>query len=333
MSLDKIRTIAADIKAKKIKPIYFLQGEEPYFIDTLSKYIEDNVLTEAEKGFNQMTFYGRDVTIDDIVSNAKRYPMGADRQVIIVREAQDLSRSIENLLPYVQNPQPSTVLVMCYKYKTLDGRTKLGKTIASIGVLFESKKMYDNQIPDWIKRVLAAKGFTIDQKASMMLVEFIGSDLSRINNELQKLQLILKPGQHISDAIIEENIGISKDFNNFELQSAIGALNYKKAFAIIQYFGQNPKNNPIVVTTGILNSFFSKIMIYHGSANNSEAQKLMGVHPYFWKEYELAARNFNMKRASAAIHHIRKIDNKSKGIGSNATPSDLFKELLIGLFS
>ena len=333
MPLDKIKSIIGDIKKGNIKPIYFLMGEEPYYIDGISQYIEKNLLSEEEKGFNQTVLYGRDVSIEDIISNAKRYPMMSERQVVIVKEAQDLSRTIENLVSYAKNPQPTTVLVMCYKYKTLDGRKTLAKEIKKTGVLFESKKIYDNQVPDWISRVLAAQGYTITPKASQMLVEFLGNDLSKVNNELEKLQLILKPGEQITPQIIEENIGISKDFNNFELQNAIGAKDIKKAFAIIQYFSQNPKNNPIVVTLGMLYSFFSKLLRYHALADTREAAKALGVHPFFIKDYQLAARNYPMKKVSAVIAGIRTVDMKSKGVGAgNMTQGDLLKELLIEIF-
>ena len=333
MPLDKIKSIIGDIKKGNIKPIYFLMGEEPYYIDGISQYIEKNLLSEEEKGFNQTVLYGRDVSIEDIISNAKRYPMMSERQVVIVKEAQDLSRTIENLVSYAKNPQPTTVLVMCYKYKTLDGRKTLAKEIKKTGVLFESKKIYDNQVPDWISRVLAAQGYTINPKASQMLVEFLGNDLSKVNNELEKLQLILKPGEQITPQIIEENIGISKDFNNFELQNAIGAKDIKKAFAIIQYFSQNHKNNPIVVTLGMLYSFFSKLLRYHALADTREAAKALGVHPFFIKDYQLAARNYPMKKVSAVIAGIRTVDMKSKGVGAgNMTQGDLLKELLIEIF-
>ena len=308
MPLDKVKTIINDIKKGHTKPMYFLMGNEPYYIDGISKYIEENVLTDAEKGFNQMVLYGRDISVDDIVSNAKRFPMMAEKQVIIVKEAQDLSRTIENLLAYAQNPQPTTILVLCYKYKTLDKRKKLVKAIAETGVIFESKKLYENQVPDWIKRVLAGKGYTITPKAAQMLVEFLGTDLSKVNNELEKLQLILKPGEQITPQIIEENIGISKDFNNFELQNAIGAKDIKKAFAIIQYFAQNPKNNPLLMTVALLYSFFTKLLKYHALSNKREAAKVLGVNPYFVKDYQTAARNYPMKKVSAIIGVLKEID-------------------------
>ena len=334
MPLDKAKSIINGIKSGDLKPIYFLMGEEPYYIDGIAKFIENTVLTEEEKGFNQMVLYGRDVSIDDIVSSAKRYPMMAEKQVVIVKEAQELSRTIESLVAYVENPQPTTVLVICYKYKTLDKRKKLAKLIEKTGVLFESKKLYENQVPDWIRRVLAGRGFTITPKASQMLVEFLGNDLNKVNNELEKLGLILQAGEQITPQHIEENIGISKDFNNFELQNAIGARDIKKAFTIIQYFSQNPKNHPLVMTVSLLYSFFSKVLKYHALGNKSEAPKALGVSPYFMKDYELAARNYSMKKVSAVISTIREIDMKSKGVGAaNLSQGDLLKELLVKIFN
>ncbi|UAB80229.1 DNA polymerase III subunit delta [Marixanthomonas sp. SCSIO 43207] len=334
MPLDKAKTIITDIKNGNVKPIYFLMGEEPYYIDGISSFIKDTILSEEEKGFNQIVLYGRDVSIDEIVSNAKRYPMMADKQVVIVKEAQDLSRTIENLAAYAENPQPTTVLVICYKYKKLDARKKLAKTIKKTGELFESKKLYENQVPDWIKRVLAGRGYTITPKAAQMLTEFLGNDLSKVNNELQKLQLIIKPGAQITPQLIEQNIGISKDFNNFELQNAIGERDIKKAYSIVQYFAQNPKNNPLVMTVALLYSFFSKLLKYHALTDKTQASKALGVNPYFIKDYQLAARNYPMKKVSAIIGHIREVDMKSKGVGAaNIEQGDLLKEMLVKIFN
>ena len=334
MPSEKAKQIVNDIKKGDIKSVYFLMGEEAYYIDAISNFIESTILSEEEKGFNQMVLYGRDVSIDDIVSHAKRYPMMAERQVIIVKEAQDLSRTIEELVAYVENPQPTTVLVFCYKYKTLDKRKKLSKTMAKNAVLFESKKLYENQVPDWIRRVLSGRGHTITPKAAQMLVEFLGNDLAKINNELQKLQLIMQPGEQITPQLIEENIGISKDFNNFELQKAIGEKNVKRAFAIMQYFHQNPKKNPLVMTVALLYGFFAKLLKYHSLSNKGDAAKVLKVSPYFVKDYQVAARNYPMKKVSAIISSIRDIDMKSKGVGaSNLSQADLLKELLIKIFN
>ncbi len=333
MALDKAKQILTQIKNGTTQPIYFLMGEEPYYIDVISKYIEDKVLSEEEKGFNQTILYGRDIEITHIIEAAKRFPMMAEKQVIIVKEAQDLTRVIDQLLPYIENPMPSTVLVICYKYKKLDKRKKIYKAIEKSGVLFESKKLYDNQVPDWIKTVMAGKGYHISPKASQMLVEFLGNDLGKINNELEKLRLICKPDEPISAELIEENIGISKDFNNFELQSAISQRDIKKAFGIVQYFAHNPKSHPIVLTVSLLFNFFSKVLKYHSLTQKSQAPRALGVSPYFIKDYEIAARNYPMKKVSANIAAIREIDVKSKGVGANLSQADLLKELLVKLMN
>jgi len=329
--VEGINQIVTDIKSGNIKPIYFLMGEESYYIDKISDYIEKNVLNEEEKSFNQMVLYGRDVSIDDIISNAKRFPMMAERQVVIVKEAQDLSRTIENLVSYAENPQPSTVLVICYKYKTLDKRKKLSKTIEKHGVLLESKKLYENQVGDWIRRVLSGKSYTIEPKATLMLVEFLGTDLAKINNELEKLLLILPQGSLITAAHIEENIGISKDFNNFELRKAVGARQIVKANQIVNYFAQNPRSNPLVMTISLLNSFFTQLLIYHSLKNKSKGNvaKALRVNPYFVGDYDTAARNYPMRKVSQTISLLREADLKSKGVGAtNMNQADILKELL-----
>jgi len=326
-----VTKIVADIKAGNINPIYFLMGEEPYYIDKISEFIESSVLTEEERGFNQMVLYGRDVTIEEIVSNAKRYPMMAERQVIIVKEAQDLSRTIENLASYVENVQPTTVLVMCYKYKTLDKRKKLGKLLKKSAVLFESKKLYDNQVGDWIRRILAGRKFEIKPKAAQMLVEFLGNDLSKIINELDKLTVVISEGNEITPQLIEENIGISKDFNNFELQKAIGEKHIVKANQIINYFAQNQKSHPLIMSIAILNSFFTKLLMFHGLKDKSKnsAASALKVSPFFIQDYQHAARNYPMRKVSQIIGALRTADVKSKGVGASSLPQgDILKELL-----
>jgi len=331
--MEEAKKIINDIKKGIVKPIYLFTGDEPYYIDFLSNFIEKNVLTEDEKAFNQMVLYAQDVTIEDIVSNAKRYPMMAERQVILIKEAQELARTIENLTGYAENPQPTTVLVLCYKYKTIDKRKKLYKAIKSTGVVFESKKLYDNQVGDWIQKALASNGHGISPKAAGMLVEFLGNDLSKISKELEKLTQIVKEGQQITPELIEQNIGISKDFNNFELQKAIGSRDIKKSFAIANYFAQNPKNNPLVVTVGILYRFFSLLLKFHALKSKSDAPKVLGVSPYFVKEYEVAAKNYPMKKVSAVIAKIRETDMKNKDMGAaNISDGELLKELLVAIY-
>lgn len=334
--MDEVVKIVNDIKAGNIKPIYFLMGEEPYYIDKLSDYIEQNVLSEDEKAFNQTILYGRDVTIEDIVSTAKRYPMMAERQVVIVKEAQDLTKTIDKLENYAENPMPSTVLVFCYKYKTLDKRKKLPKLISKSGVLFESKKLYENQVGDWIKRVLAGKKYSIEPKANAMLVEFLGNDLSKINNELEKLQIILPKDSTITPKHIEENIGFSKDFNNFELLNALGSKNQLKAYQIVQYFSDNQKANPLVVTTSTVFGFFVKLLKYHGlkDRNPKNVAVVLGVSPFFLKDYDLALKNYPMRKVSQVVSYLREMDVKSKGVGANGLPqSDLLREMLFKIFN
>lgn len=330
--MDDVKQIVSDIKAGDIKPIYFLMGEEPYYIDRISEYIERNVLAEDEKGFNQMVLYGRDVSIEDIVGNAKRFPMMAERQVIIVKEAQDLSRTIEKLASYVENPQPTTVLVVNYKYKKIDKRKALYKALKKGSIVFESKKLYENQVADWIRRVLAGKQYSIAPKAAQMLVEFLGTDLSKINNELEKLQIILPSDTQITPEHIEENIGISKDYNNFELRKAVGERNVLKAHQIAHYFAENPKDNPMVVTVTLLFNFFSQLLHYHGLQDKSprSVASALRINPYFVNEYVSAARNYPMKRVSQVVSVLRDFDVKSKGVGSyGVSQGDLLKELLV----
>jgi DNA polymerase-3 subunit delta len=324
--------IINDIQKGMIKPIYFLYGDEPYFIDQISDYIEKNVLSEDEKGFNQMVLYGRDVDMSEVVSNAKRFPMMAERQVIIVKEAQDLSRSIDQLEPYINNLVPSTVLVFNYKYKSPDKRKTVFKKLASVGVLFESKPLYENQVPAWIGHYIKQKGYQMDPKAALMLVEFLGTDLSRIANELGKLFIVLPPGHVISPKDVEDNIGISKDFNNFELRKAIGSKNVVKANQIIQYFAQNPKNNPTVVTISLLNAFFTQLLQLHSLTNKTDKNAvaaLLKVNPFFVGDYMEAGKNYPMRKVSEIIGYLRDADMKSKGVGArDMDQDDLLKELV-----
>lgn len=334
--MDEIVKIVNDIKAGNIMPIYFLMGEEPYYIDKLSDFIEENVLSEDEKGFNQTVLYGRDVTIEDIVGTAKRYPMMAERQVVIVKEAQDLTKTIDKLESYAENPMPSTVLVICYKYKTLDKRKKVTKLLAKNGLVYESKKLYENQVGQWITRVLQGKGYTIEPKANAMLVEFLGTDLSKINNELEKLQIILPKGSQITAKAIEENIGFSKDFNVFELRKSLGERNQLKSYQIVNYFAENPKDNNIVMVVGLVFSYFIQVLKYHGlkDKNPNNVAKVLAVNPFFLKDYDIALKNYPMKKVSQIVATMRSIDVKSKGVGANALPlHDLYKEMLLGIFS
>lgn len=311
-------------------------GEEAFFIDQISKVIEDEVLTDDEKGFNQNILYGNDVDLSAIVGMAKQFPMGAERQVIIVKEAQHLSRSIDQLESYAEQPQPSTVLVFNFKGRTLDKRKKLYKVLQKNAVLFEAKKLYENQIPDWIETTARSMNLTIEPKAKFMITEFLGSDLGRVYSELQKLKIVVKNEQITAD-VVEKNIGISKDYNNFELRNAIETKNAAKAFQIVKYFSQNPKDNPLVVTLSILFQTFSNIIVYHTLADKSQnnVAKELGIHPFFVKDAATAANNYPLKKATRIISMLRETDTKSKGIGATGNVSDgeLLNELLVKIMS
>lgn len=331
--MEEVKQIVNNIRNGIICPIYFLMGDEPYYIDKIAQFIGDNVLTEEEKGFNQMVLYGKETSLEQVLSNAKRYPMMAERQVVIVKEAQHLSRNIEDLYSYAENPQTSTVLVFCYKYKKLDKRKKLHKTLLANGnVIFESKKLYENQVSDWIRLILKQKGYAISHKAAILLVEYLGTDLSRINNELEKLQLVLPDKTEINPALIEKHIGISKDYNNFELKKAIGEKNVVKAIRIINYFAQNPRDNPFVVTVSLLHNFFTQLLQYHGLSDHSpkNVSSALRINPYFVGEFQTASRNYPMKKVSNIITYLRELDLKGKGVGAyNISQADLLKELLV----
>ena len=328
--MNEINEIVSDIKSGRVKPIYLLTGEEPYYIDKISDFIEANILQEEEKEFNQTVMYGRDVEIEDIVGVAKRFPMMAEKQVIIIKEAQYLSRTIDKLAAYAKNPQPSTVLVLNYKYNKIDKRKAVFKAIRSSGLVYESKRLYENQVSDWIRRVLGGKNYQVEPKAAQMLVEFLGTDLSKINNELQKLITILPPQTIITPQHIEDNIGISKDYNNFELRKAVGEKQVLKVNQIIQYFAQNPKGNPLVMTISLLNSYFTQLLIYHGLQNKSRdhVAKALGIRSFFVVDYITAAKNYPMRKVAQIISLLRDADVKSKGVGANQSNRDILKELL-----
>ena len=325
-----VEEILQNLKNKIYHPIYLLQGEEPYYIDVISEYIEEHILTDSEKEFNQNVLYGRDVDAPTLINHARRYPMMANYQVLIIKEAQEI-KDLEGILPYVQNPLSSTLLVLCYKYKKLDKRTTLAKAIAKAGILFDSKRIYDNKIPSWIESQVKQAGYAITPKATHMLGEFLGTDLSRISNELKKLYINIRKGSRIDDELVERNIGISKDFNVFELQNALGTKNSFKANQIISYFASNPKDNPIVKVIPILFSWFTKIMLYHHLRDKSKnnAAAALGVHPFFLKDYQTAASNYRPAEVEGIIGILREYDLKSKGVGNNsANDGELMKELI-----
>jgi len=322
--------ILNDLKNKIYYPVYFLAGEESYYIDEISDYIEDHVLTDVEKEFNQTVIYGRETDVLSIISNAKRYPMMANYQVVIVKEAQDI-KDIDELLPYIENPLDSTLLVINYKYKKIDKRKSFYKQVDKKGILFESKKLYDNKIAGWINNYVKEKGYDITPKASAMLSEFLGTNLSKVVNEISKLILNVPEKATINDELVERNIGISKDFNVFELQKAIGSKNVLKVNQIGNYFAANPKENPLIKTVSILFGYFSKLMIYHqltDKSRNSIASAL-SVNPFFVQDYQMAARNYSLQKLIKIIDLLKEYDLKSKGVNNiSISDGELLKELL-----
>jgi DNA polymerase-3 subunit delta len=323
--------IISDLKKRIFKPVYFLAGEEPYYIDQITEYIEEKVLPEAEKAFNQIIIYGDDTNIPSIIDTARRFPMMASHQVIIIKEAQTLKK-LEDLVIYLEKPLHSTILVFSYKYKTLDKRTKLFKTLETNGVYFESARIRDYLIPGWIERYLMTKGIKTDPSASAMLTEYLGTDLHKIVNELDKLIITLPEGKPvINTALIEKNIGISKDYNNFELQKAVGERDILKANMIIHYFANNPKENPITLTIASLFGYFSKLLTYHYTTDKSKnnVAAVLKVNPYFVKDYESSATKYNVAKTVQIISLLRTYDMRSKGFGDPGTePGDLMKELV-----
>jgi len=318
------------LKNKIYYPVYFLSGEEAYYIDEISDYIEKNVLTETEKEFNQTIIYGRDTSVPAIISAAKRYPMMANYQVVIIKEAQDVQK-IEELDHYVEKPLQSTLLVINYKYKKIDKRKTFSKLVEKKGVLFESKKLYDNQVPDWINNFAGQRGYRITPKATAMLSEYLGTDLSKIVNEISKLILNIPAKAEINESLVEQNIGISKDFNIFELQNAIGTRNIVKANQIANYFAASPKENPLVKTILMLFSYFTKLLIYHQLTDKSRnnVASALSVSPLFVRDYEIAGRNYNQKKLAAIISLLREYDLKSKGVNNVSTAEgELLRELL-----
>lgn len=323
--------ILQNLKKQIYHPIYLLQGEEPYFIDEISNYIEKKVLTDAEKGFNQTIFYGKDSDPINIAESAMRFPMMADKQVIIVKEAQSLNK-IDLLASYAEKPLSSTILVLNYKYKNLDARTRLAKAIKKNGVVFTSKKVYENKIPNWIEQYLTNKNYTITPQAAQILTAYLGTDLSKVANELNKLVIAVKGTNKITPEHIEKNIGLSKDYNIFELQNALGERNVLKANQIIQYFGANPTLNPIQKTVSNLYFFFSKLFMYHFLKDKSErnVSAELRVHPFIAKSYIAAAKKYSPTKLYEIMGILREYDMKSKGfnVSTMVETADLQKEMI-----
>lgn len=324
--------ILKELRAKKYRPIYYLMGEESYYIDLIADYITENVLTETEKEFNQTVVYGADVDIATVINAAKRYPMMSEYQVVIVKEAQAI-RNMEELSFYLQKPLNSTILVICHKHGTLDKRKKLAAEIEKTGILFESKKIKDSQLPAFIGSYMKRKGIDMEPKATAMVADFVGTDLSRLTGELEKLIITLPAGQkRVTPEQIERNIGISKDYNNFELRSALVEKDILKANKIIKYFEENSKTNPIQMTLSLLFSFYSNLMLAYYSPEKTEqgvAAWLGLKSPWAARDYLAAMRRYNGVKTMQIIGEIRYADAKSKGINNASMgDGDILRELV-----
>jgi len=330
--------ILAELKNRKYKPLYLLHGEEPYFIDMVGNYIEHSLLSEAEKGFNQTVVYGKDTDMMTVLNAAKRYPMMADYQVVLVKEAQDMKwgkeegdgKTIDPLLSYLERPLPSTILVFCYKYAKFDKRKKTYKAIDKNGLVFESVSLPDYKVAAWIESFVHEKKYRIGAQAAALLGEYLGNNLSKIANELEKLMLNVSAGQEITSKEIQDNIGISKEYNVFELQTALARRDVVKVNRIINYFDANQKANPLVLVFGNLYSYFSKVLRYHYAPDKSPngIARELGISPYFVKDYEQAARTFNYGKTIQVISLLREYDVKIKGVESNADNGELMKEMM-----
>ncbi|SMO35621.1 DNA polymerase III, delta subunit [Chryseobacterium rhizoplanae] len=332
--MKELDLILKNIKNKEVLPIYFFHGEEAYFIDVAVKALEHNFLEEDEKAFNQTVTYGKDTSYQEVLSLARQFPMMGDKQVIIVKEAQDLRFNEEEnriLESYVENPVPSTVLVFAHKHKKLDSRKKAAKALDKAKALFLSESVKESNLPKWISDECAKLKINIAPNISHLLAEYLGNDLSRIVNELNKLKIILKEGEILDGTIVENHIGISKEYNIFELQKALGTKNANTAFKIAHFMGKNPKNNPFVMMLASLYNYFSNVIIYQTMAGQSPQTiaSQMGVNPYFIKDYAESARLYPLKHATRVISILREFDMKGKGLGAvNMGEAELIRELV-----
>ena len=316
--------ILKDLQNKIFSPIYFLYGEEPYFTDQLASYIEKNALDENVREFNQTVVYGRDVSVKDIIHQARSFPMMGNYQLIIVKEAQEIKK-IEEFEPYLDAPMETTILVISYKYKKLDKRKGFYKklTKSKQSVVYESQRIRDYEVPKWIEKTISQNGYKIHPVAAVILSDHLGNDLNKISNEIEKLMINIKPGSEITETEIEENIGISKDFNIFEFQKSLWQKNALKAQRIVNYFEANPKEHPLQMISVMLHNFFMKIFLYHHIRNLDERKIAaeLGINPFFVKDFQQASRVFSTQKTKSIISDIKNLDLKSKGVGSNDAQS------------
>jgi DNA polymerase III subunit delta len=323
--------ILATLKSGQVQPVYFLHGPESYFIDLVADYAESNLLSEAEQSFNLTILYGKDTEFITVLDAARRYPMMAPRQVVILKEAQDMS-SLPQLQAYILNPTPTTALFICHKHKKFTGNTAFLNAVKANAVVLEAEPIKDRELPGWIEQYLKVRKFTIRPAALSLIAEYLGSSLAKVANELDKLAINLSPGTEINETHIEANIGISKDYNMFELNKALGERDIKKAGRIIQYFGANPKSGPLIPTLGMLFSYFTKVLILHhaGPRKDDEMAKLLDLRgTWALAEYRTAARHYPAHKATQIIGLLHEYDLKAKGVDYTGTDeNELLRELV-----
>lgn len=332
--MKETQQILSSIANKNYAPVYLLMGTEPFFIDEITDALAASVVEESARDFDLTTLYGKETTVDHIVEAAKRYPMLGQQQLILVKEAQYLDRTFDQLATYCAAPQSQTILVLCYKHKKVDKRKKVLKNILSNGVVLETKPLYDNQIGPWIENRGKQYGFQFHPQAIAMLVAFLGNNLGKIDKELEKLTHSISNGSTIHPEQIEQFIGYSKDFNSFELQNALGQRNLELSYRIVKYMAGNPSQFPMVMTITVLFNFFQKVFMYHGLSSPADAPKVLGVSPFFLKDYQFAAKKYNMRQAAKVLSLLKVYDLKSKGVGAqNAPMGELMKEMILKIVS
>ena len=331
--MSEFRQIMSSFENREYSPFYLLHGDEPYFIDKIESKITDNLIDDSSRSFDYSLFYGKDVDANHVVETAKRFPMLSSRNLIVIREAQNLEKSMDIIADYLLSPQVKTVLVICYKYKKIDKRTRLYKAAKKIGVIFESNPLYDNKLPPWILGKLKDYGLNIDNPGLQLLSEALGNDLNKIEKQIEKLKVSMGEVTTITPKLIEEYVGFSKDFNNFELYKALGNRDFRKCCQIVKYMSENPKNHPLILTISGFYTFFRRLLTYHGISDKSKAAKILGINPFFLRDYQNASLHFNLKQSSKAINLAMEADLKSKGVGvKSINHRGILQELLVKVF-
>ncbi len=332
--MDKFKNLISAVASGNYSTFYLLSGTEPYFIDEFEFFLTNKLVNDQTREFDYSVFYGKDIDSSQIIESAKRFPMIAPYNVIVVREAQNIKSSLDLIAKYVSNPQKRTILIFCYKYKSFDKRSKLYKEAKKNGVVYESRELYDSEIRKWLDFEIKKIKLDIDHSSIEILYNSIGNNLSKIKKEIEKLKIILPEGALITPEVIEKHIGFSKKFNNFELYKALGERNFEKCFQIINYLSYDSKNSSVFMTIGGMHTFFKRLMIYKAVENKTKAPEIMGINPFFIKDYYYASKNYTMKQISAVFKYILEADLKSKGVGNKSIhQKNILQDLLVKILN